>query len=89
MKQTWTRLAMFLDNKCDWRFREARFIHLFLKHHQHADELIYAKSGEPLAALYFTPDGKNREETKRIFKYIQERILYRNEFGEDNDPHSP
>lgn len=52
------------------------FKHMFLKHHRNAQEVIFNKNGQPLAAVYFTPVGIHQEEFKNLMREIQNRVQY-------------
>lgn len=79
-KLSWTGLKMEGETPDE---RRHSLNHSFLEHHQNACELIHSKDGAPLAAVYFTPDGRHREETIKLFRMIRERVQFRDEFGED------
>ena len=90
MKQSWARLFATRKIKREAYSTEAAylsavnawFLRLFYKHHKHACEMLFSKDGECLAAIYYTPAAKDRQETKAIFKAVRERTLYGFEMGE-------
>lgn len=84
MKRSWTRLLQIISKTgAHVRFREQRFNHLFLRHHRWACEIVYTKDRRPLAAVYFAPEGLNRQETKAFFRAVQERTLYAYELEDE------
>jgi hypothetical protein len=77
VKKSWTKL---IPNMGDFARKasktRSKFNYLFCKHHRHACEMIYDKEGEPMAAIYFTPQAMDKEQNKRFFRAVQERTLY-------------
>ena len=71
MKQNWTRLVSLFRIK-----NPQQMNYIFQKHHQRADEIITDTYGNVMAAIYFTPTGKDKEQTKTIFKEIQKRTHF-------------
>lgn len=80
MKKSWVRLLPKLGTP-DEKFH--RFNDIFLKHHKNADELVCAKEGFPIAAVYFTPEAYQRKRTKEFFRMLREEMLYRNEMEDE------
>jgi len=83
MKQSWTRLANIMKRGGHFRFAQPRFLNLFMKHHRNACEIVIDEKGVPLAAVYFTPNGKSREELKKFMVLIRQRVLYSRELEEE------
>ena len=66
IKKSWTEIV----SKNNHEF-EANF----LREHINCCEMIVDKEGKPLAAVYFTPFGKEKERFKAIMKEIRDRIV--------------
>lgn len=73
MKQPWTRLKFTGKTEAE---KSEQFNYSFLKHHQQASEIILDSSGTPMAAIYFTPQAINKQQTKAIFREIQRRTRF-------------
>lgn len=65
---------MILSLGGNTRFMEPRFNNLFMRHHQHADEIVMSRTGIPLAAVYFTPTGKHPEDLRSLIRAIRDRV---------------
>jgi len=71
VKQNWSRLVRL------FRVKNANQMnYIFQKHHRNADEIITDTYGNLMAAIYFTPTGKEKEQTKSIFREIQKRTHF-------------
>lgn len=78
MKKNWTKL---LSKFACGEKKEYEFNRAFVKHHHHACEMIFdPTTGQPLAAIYFTPHAIHKESVKLIFQQIRERLYYSADF---------
>jgi len=67
MKQHWAKLLDICTKQGTvkhWKWMEARFDNLFLKHHAYADEIVMGFDGRPLDAVYFAPNIQPYEQRK-------------------------
>jgi hypothetical protein len=75
VKKSWTRLSsLVLKAGGHTRFMEARFNNLFMRHHRNACEIILDRTGEVMAAVYFTPKGKHPDFLRGFMKALRERV---------------
>lgn len=74
MKKSWTRL---IPKGLSPEETEARFNYMFMAHHGNAEEMITDKNGNPVAAVYFTPQAYRRIEIKEFLRELRESFLLR------------
>ena len=74
MKQSWTRLADIVRKQGgNTKFMYGRFDALFMRHHRHAHEIVLDRSGRPMAAVYFTPEGMQPDHLRSFIRALRER----------------
>lgn len=82
MKQGWPRLVNISKKKgMTENEMKHEFEYLFQTHHRNADEIIHAKDGDLIAAIYLTPSAGHRKWLKTLMRAIQDEYFYECEKG--------